>query len=52
MSQWEYEAGRKICLQNMSEGDFSNGTEPKTEEERQRLIQYAKDELKRLEEKR
>lgn len=49
MSHWEYEAGRKICLENMAKGDFSN--DPKygeTEESRKKWIRWAKDELKKI----
>lgn len=53
MSHWEYEAGRKICLENMARGDFSNGgvtqkelAEPGATE---KWIQWAKNELKELE---
>jgi hypothetical protein len=47
VSFWEYERGRKICLQNLAAGDFSNlGGPPSDPEERLRLIQWAKDELK------
>jgi hypothetical protein len=46
MSFWEYERGRKICLQNLAAGDFGNlGGPPSDPKERLRLIQWAKDEL-------
>lgn len=45
MSLWEYNTGRKVCLQNMAAGDFSNGTEPKNAKERKKLIAWAKKEL-------
>jgi hypothetical protein len=51
MSQWEYEAGRKTCIENMARGDFSNhlcGIDPKTSAEKKRLREWAKRELKRL----
>ena len=46
MSNWEYRAGRKIVLENIVKGDFSNVTEPRTEIERQKLIEDAKRILK------
>jgi len=51
MSFWEYEAGRKACIENMARGDFSNhlcGIDPKTPAEKRRLRAWAKRELKRL----
>lgn len=50
MSQREYEAGRKMCLENMVKGDFSNhlcGADPKTPEEKKTVQEWAKKELRR-----
>jgi len=47
MSQWEYEAGRKICLRNMANGDFSNWiATPVSSAKAKELIAYAEQALK------
>lgn len=55
MSQWEYEAGRKICLENIAKGDFSNhfcGIDPKTKADKKKWQNWAKVELKKVVDKR
>ena len=46
MSQWEYKANRKIVLENIAQGDFSNTVEPKTDAERRQEIARANKALK------
>ena len=53
MSYWEYEAGRKHRLEEMAKGDFSahyQGADPKMVADRLRLMKWAQDELKKIEE--
>jgi len=47
VSYWEYEAGRKACLENMARGDFSNcaPSEYNTELKRNELKKWANEEL-------
>jgi len=53
MSLRDYEAGRKVCLENMVKGDFSNGLvsdkDLKTKKQRKYWMDWAKKELKRAE---
>jgi hypothetical protein len=49
MSLRDYEAGRKVCLENMVKGDFSNGLvsdkDLKTKKQRKYWMDWAKKEL-------
>ena len=51
MSFWDYERNRRIVLENIERGDFSNVTEPKSFEERIQLMTEAHAELEEMRQK-